>query len=381
MDLEIQYDHEDSAQDDDGTNVWFRLVERIGGRTAGRVRAFVSNKDALARELTAPFAVLVAPFVIRAVRADLAAFVSDAPIRLEPPIAEFKIERPKQCNYQEERGGRELFCAASDTTKQNTTDETTLAGCARCDLPDVQVRCSHLVHVRVRTDDVRFIGDERGRTREIDPEVESAVCQIGRDVTPVQDCQAGGKPCWTRIVSENNAAVPHVDPTAIHDALDHLDTAWKAYSGKKKRLLKLTSTASIARLALACTDRSEFESRLSTIDDIVKKFETNVPDWQEGPSSPPGSIARLKLYFETHPSILNEAREDGLRALEKLQAVNCMRVGFQHSGAELKLLRAAAQLEIRWPVASWEEAWKQFAAQFVAALRNVRKALQTLDDE
>jgi hypothetical protein len=85
-------------------------------------------------------------------------------------------------------------------------------------------------------------------------------------------CHAGGNQCWTRIVEVETAqAFQPVPPQAIQQALDNLDLRWRLAFARP--IVRLPAAEDIGVLAVPCDTRNEFERRLSSIADILKRLD------------------------------------------------------------------------------------------------------------
>ena len=101
----------------------------------------------------------------------------------------------------------------------------------------------------------------------------SVICDLGRSeaVSDVSLCQAGGYACWQRHVVAEPAVAEPISPLGLPEQLDVLDAYWRLSFGKGFRLLDLTTAVGTASLALPCSSRAEFESRLSALVDTIDK--------------------------------------------------------------------------------------------------------------
>ncbi len=135
-------------------------------------------------------------------------------------------------------------------------------------------------------------------------------------------------------------------------------------------------------LALPCGNRDEFERRLSSLADIMKRLD--IPDhmFTEGTELPEvaHTHARLDLLFEqklTDPQELAQLKD----SVSTLRSINQLRVGGQHGGeAQQRRARAADALSVPLD-GRWGEAWERVRALAAHAIRDIGIAAQRVADQ
>jgi hypothetical protein len=162
---------------------------------------------------------------------------------------------------------------------------------------------------------------------------------------------------------------------ALHDALDFLDSVWRNVTGKN--LIETHRLGPSARLAAPVTNRSDFESRLSDLADVLKA--AKVDDSYIDPKlakdlTPDKSLGRLKIALIKVLSI--PEAEVATQAVEVLQNILRVRAALQHVEARPDLPTALASLGIT-STADWAQTWQVVRHRAVDALRDLRQALET----
>lgn len=263
------------------------------------------------------------------------------------------------------------------TTTGRRAAPTSRPLCAACSLPDTDYICSHFLHPQVLG-----VRADRGPMGIIRRDVTDGLCDLNRgEFAQKRKCHAGGNSCWERIVDVETApAVDSVPPQAIEQALDDLDVRWRLAFGNR-RVLRLPGAADVSVLALPCGSRDEFERRLSSLADIMKRLD--IPDelFPSGTELPePTHTHRLlELLFESRL-----ADEDHLgqltEAVSTLRGINQLRVGGQHGGDAQKT-RAQVADKLGVPLdGAWGEAWERVRALAARALRDVGTAARRVAD-
>lgn len=283
--------------------------------------------------------------------------------------------------------GRDLYCAAASEADETATRLTTTGRraaptsrplCAACGLPDTDYICSHFLHPQVIG--IRATG---GPSAFIRRDVTDGLCDLNQpEFAKKRDCHAGGNPCWERLVDvETTPAVEAVPPQAVEQALDDLDVRWRLAFGNR-HIVRLAGAADVSVLALPCANRDEFERRLSSLADVMKRLD--IPD-DLFPASPelPGVTEthdRLELLFGSRLT-----DEDDLRwvrqAIATLRGINQLRAGGQHGGdAQKKRARAGDELGVPLD-GRWGEAWKRVRSLTAHAIRDIGNAAQRVVDQ
>lgn len=289
-----------------------------------------------------------------------------------------EILRDKDCSYQT-TVGRDLFCHAV-TTEDSTAfvgqtgvlqARTSRAICRGCNLPDDRDLCSHLRHPSVAgtPEGVRF--------------VQAAVCDLNRpEIQDPAKCRTGGHGCWERLVEPRLASLEaRLPETAILDALDHLDAAWRLAFGRRKRLIQLPTSRSVAELAMMSSTREDFRSRMSVLDDILKRMSVPddiLPEAERPLIRPEETFKRIGAALKA--VLQDDSYADVESALDVLRPVNVIRVAQQHEARAIDAPGAFRALAISWPITSWSDAWDHVRARAVQALDLLRsKALEAVE--
>jgi hypothetical protein len=147
-------------------------------------------------------------------------------------------------------------------------------------------------------------------------------------------------------------------------ALDYLNTVWWLKFGADKALLRLRSAAATAALEAGCSTRGEFDSRLSNITNALNLLD--VPVGVLPKDNGTGTLKRLGACQRDVLDATEMERTD--RALRTLEAINEIRVAFQHSAARQNLARAFNVLGIPSPRPGWGECWDIVRARTADAL-------------
>jgi hypothetical protein len=160
---------------------------------------------------------------------------------------------------------------------------------------------------------------------------------------------------------------------AIPEALDFLNSAWRNSYGRP--LWHVRQMAGVAGLALAVGSRSDFESRLTYLADIVKLLEIEddlLEPNKVGKLKGDATLDRLESALRTKVA---EADRAGVQAaVEVLRDVNRMRGAIQHGHARTDLVTLAARLHLP-PPPQWSEMWEALRYRLVDAVAEIRRAL------
>ena len=289
----------------------------------------------------------------------------------------FALASGKSCEYQR-RQRRDVFCltpSIKDPTAAYLVDEvraapTSTATCRACDLPDTDYLCSNFLHPQVSTTQTFPANNRRF--------VVGGICDQARpEVHDRGGCRAGGHACWQRTVVLEAPSVDPVSPLALTEALDTLDALWRLAFGRKKRLLAVSTASGTAALALNCTSRAEFESRLSALADIIDRLAVEPSLLPSGLTDEdiPGSLAKLEhallhqMPAEHHPAVL-----DALRTIRRVrQTRNALQHGITEGGGVTAKLR---ELGIHDAPPNWGNAWDAVRVHTASALNILRNELR-----
>jgi hypothetical protein len=290
----------------------------------------------------------------------------------------------KNCDYQQPVG-RDLMCAAaarSDETAQTWNGRliapTSRAICQECAIPASDVLCSNLLHPAVKGGlkagglTVRY--------------VLSALCDLGREEInrDTSGCRAGGHACWERHVTAEPAAAQPVSPLGLPEQFDVLDAYWRLRFGSGRHLLELHAVTGAASLALGCSSRADFESRLSALADIIDRLVVDdalLPDMTEAERKLQikGSLDALQVAL-LH-QLPDEHRAGIERAVWTLRKVRPARNAIQHGVARDGGLTAKLrELGIHDAPPNWEGAWDTIRVQVSDALSAMRNELRSAID-
>jgi hypothetical protein len=274
----------------------------------------------------------------------------------------------KTCNYQLQEG-RDLLCSAAGAEDKalvgtkgfRSIAPTSRAICYTCTLPDTDYLCAHFLHPKVH------------ETRSNFRQLYQGMCDIGRsEVQRPEQCRPDGHGCWEWLIEPmlDRPAIP-ASPLALPEALDFLDAAWRVAFDKRRALLQLRDTVTIAKLSQACATRAEFESQLSALADILKAMD--IPDALLSTTQAINrdhTLTRLLDCLQTRLEASDYQEVE--RAVSTIRTVNEVRVALQHSGAARELPTSLVKLGISYPP-HWGEAWDRIRAATIEALRVVRE--------
>jgi hypothetical protein len=298
-----------------------------------------------------------------------------------PGIA--RLVAVRACGFKHRQGG-DLYCATASPNDGSMVGTLGLKGiaptsesvCRRCGLPPDSLRCSHLGHVRVSG-----LEDSGGYERM----VAQGFCDKGlgeqQGVVRGTDCRPFKSDCWAMIVDPTPALVEPapVPPTAMSDALDFLDAAWRL--AFKQKLLHLSDTGPATELALQCDSKDAFESRMSALANVLKSLKvdpdllaahhvSDVPDQGQ-------TLQRIGALLAA-TSIDEPDRAAVAQVLRTLGSINRIRSAMQHSGTGSALLTAFRDLGLDVPSESYSLAWDGVRTRAVEAIRTLRKVVQML---
>jgi hypothetical protein len=175
-----------------------------------------------------------------------------------------------------------------------------------------------------------------------------------------------------------DAAAPDqpLPPEALPEAFDFVASAWLNLT--RNHLLDVHRVSSAAELSVPVATRSDFSSRLSAFGDVLKAIRVDDSLIDPAPAkglAPDSSIGRLKLAVQ---KLLESLELDSAtNALSVLQDIVSVRNAVQHPRGTNDLPTALAKLGIDHPPPSWGYAWEVVRHRAVAALRELRRALES----
>jgi len=168
----------------------------------------------------------------------------------------------------------------------------------------------------------------------------------------------------------------HPSSLSLPEAIDYLDTVWRLWFGE--HLFRLPGAAKTAALALPCATSDEYDARLSALADLLGRMEPVRGGASRGGPAEAGSLRALEGFLE---GAVPEAAQQRLRrALGTLRAVNNLRRGRQHHGADRDAPQAYGVLGIAYPPGDWGLTWDQIQMQAVEAFKAIREELQAFND-
>jgi hypothetical protein len=284
-----------------------------------------------------------------------------------------ELATAKTCEYQS-RSRRDLFCmipAADDRTAIAVIDgrsaaPTSRSVCKKCDLPDTDYICSHLLHPATKGMNL------------YSREVNQALCDLGRaEVSNPVNCRLGGHSCAQRLLElETGPTTPQLSALGVPESFDVLDAHWRLAFGKTRRLVTLSTVTGPSTLSLSCNTRTEFESRLSALADLIDRLSVDDDLLPAGLADDQkfGSLNRLeaslkhKLPAERYASIG--------RAVQTLRRVRQARNAAQHGMAEGGLTERLATLAIIDAPPNWAGAWDAIRSATVDAVTVIWQELR-----
>jgi hypothetical protein len=207
-------------------------------------------------------------------------------------------------------------------------------------------------------------------------QLEYGICDLGKtEINEPKQCHPSGHKCWEWVVQIEDEPLPKLSsPLTLPEAFDFLDAVWRLAFGKRQALLRQQSTAPIASLALPCTTRQEFESRLSALADILKSME--IPDGllpsDIQPINKDQTFVRLLACLQSCLEAVDYNAVE--QAVRTLRAVNEVRVALQHGGAARNLPAELMKLGVPYPP-QWGDAWDRIRAKTSEALHIIREKI------
>jgi hypothetical protein len=170
---------------------------------------------------------------------------------------------------------------------------------------------------------------------------------------------------WTVLAPRRPHVQRHVaSPLNLVTSADYLGAIWELRTGK--RLWGPTRHANAAALSFGCSTLEEFNSRLSSLGDLLGQIEI--------PNQPGERLDRLekRLHELLRPS--SHARVDW--AVGTLRAARRLRAGAQHDDAVASAIDAFAVFGLRYPPSDWQAVWDQVRGQLIEAFDGIREELQ-----
>lgn len=168
------------------------------------------------------------------------------------------------------------------------------------------------------------------------------------------------------VVYPESPRVEHgLAPSALPEALDHLNLAWRLATGRWLfRVRRFTATSALCEPVAGAAD---FHAACSAIADVLASID--LPG--EGPS-----LNRLASDLKNRLPHPDRARE----GIQTLRHVVAIRAAQQHSGSDSaqRADRARVALGLGRFASNWSAAWDHLRAVTVGALRTIREEIETL---
>lgn len=288
-----------------------------------------------------------------------------------------RLVTTKRCDYQIAES-RDLYCTAAaygdpmivDKLGPRSVAVTSREICNDCRLADATVLCSHLLHPTIMGT-MRLNGSPP--TRDID----GALCNKGRaEIERPAACHAGWHACWERVVRDDSPIPAEPPPLALPDALDAFDTAWRLAMGTRRRLLTLRSLTTAVGIEQPVVDRESFRNRVDNLADVISTLNVDDDLLPDG-FSEQGSLNRLAAAIAKRQG--DPAHSEVLVA--PLRAVTGLRKALTHSGAASGAPRHAVAMGFDWPPADWHDAWTRVRVTVINSLREIRHALNAIEQD
>ena len=164
-------------------------------------------------------------------------------------------------------------------------------------------------------------------------------------------------------VSENPVGTEPLPAMALPDALDHLDLAWRLVTNDP--LLRVHRVAVAAKLSYPAISADEFESRCSSLSEILGGFNL------------PGAGGTLNSMKAKLTDLLGVQAGRAHEAVDTLRDVVAIRAGQQHSGVH-RAERARAKLGLNALGGDWAGQWEQIRLVTIQALNTIREEISVL---
>jgi len=178
-------------------------------------------------------------------------------------------------------------------------------------------------------------------------------------------------------VSTTPAVPAHPSSLSLPEAIDFLDAVWQLRFGH--RLFRLPGAVKTAKLALPCATSDEYEARLSALADILARMQPLGSEPSGSEQTGKGkSLKQVEEFLRT--KLPESARQRVRQAGETLRAINALRRGRQHHGADRHEPHAYRTLGLIYPPGDWGSAWGHIQMRAVEALNALREELQASEE-
>lgn len=156
-------------------------------------------------------------------------------------------------------------------------------------------------------------------------------------------------------------------PLELAEAFDHLDLAWRLQTGQ--RLVHVPRASVVARLTQLVSSRDEFDSRCSSLSDLLSCLQVPLIGGLDTDSKP---LQRLEGAL---PAMTGDAAPGAVTAVGILRRVAGVRASQQHTGSAGRYDRAWTDLGLPRFGSDWASAWRQIQVVTIDALTTIREAL------
>jgi hypothetical protein len=164
-----------------------------------------------------------------------------------------------------------------------------------------------------------------------------------------------------------SAAPRELSPLELADAFDHLDLAWRLQTSQ--RLVHVPRASVVARLTQPVSSKDEFDSRCSSLSDLLSCLQVPLGGDLATNSRP---LQRLEAAL---PPLTGDANLRAVAAVGVLRQVAGVRASQQHTASAGRYDRAWTDLGLPRFGSDWASAWRQIQVVTIDALTTIREAL------
>jgi hypothetical protein len=164
-------------------------------------------------------------------------------------------------------------------------------------------------------------------------------------------------------------------PFSLPAAIDYLDVVWQLRFGKP--LVRLKGAERTAQLAYDAGTADEFYGRMSALGETLARFDIDVS--RELVRAEDGALDRMprRMRALLHDQLSDEHRSRVDDATGRLNAAAALRHGGQHADAAARAGESHATLGLKYPIASYQEAWQAISNVVAMALNDIREEIQS----
>lgn len=247
--------------------------------------------------------------------------------------------------------------------------------CEACEIPDSDVACMHLTHLRTRG--TQTMGPRYRRF------VVRSACNLGRRISSTALCIPGACEGWAQEVSlspDTNEAVPSPSSSTdnltvraasqataerIVEEIDALNLVFRDKYGQA--LVVLPQMRTIKDISRPCVSQQDFTFLVAIAADLLDSI--HMPDrLLEEQSDTRRSLARLERFLETHYPRYDRS------AIQQLRGITRIRNTYPVHSRREKVVDDFRSLSIDYPTTDWQEA----GYRILLALANGLEYLRTL---